>query len=627
MADHSPTAARVLGRLPARVRAILPQEDGGVPIAISSEFAVECFDWEVGRYLEVLDHAPGSVDLTRADLQDGIALLADHDRAEWLGKVRQLQVGEDRTLRGVAYFSASEDAQTIRADMLAGLRTEISVGYDPGDQYTQTEDETGRIVRRFTGWQPLEVSTVAIPADPTVGVGRSIERPAALGAALPPEPAPQARSITMSDKTSPAPEAGAPPVSRAAIIADMCDAAGLTVREARELDESGKSLREISDLVVAKARGAAPTVAAPKAPAFDPSPKEEREFSLVRAINAHLSGDYSQAGYEREVTQELERNLGGARKGGILIPNITRAGRALLTRAALQISTATKGPELKQTTFGALIDMLYPASILMSRLGATVLPDLVGDFSAPRITAGMTAYWVGEGPANDTTESSPTFDNMTLAPKMLTATTSASRKALRQTTPALEQVLRRHITQQHATGVDKAGLAGATGGDNPVGVLYATGTNLVTHGSTGGNSSLAKLIEMQKEVEIDNGLTDGCVFVTTPGVKAWLRQTARIASTDSRTLWDDGDMTPIGAAVSTNNLPSNLTKSTGSNLHAALYGDFRRVVLGFWGAEEIIVDEVTRARKGEVVITSFQFSDVNVEQPSAFAVARDISIA
>ena len=45
------------------------------------------------------------------------------------------------------------------------------------------------------------------------------------------------------------------------------------------------------------------------------APKEERQFSFIRAIRASATGDWREAGYEREVSDEIARQSGRTPKG------------------------------------------------------------------------------------------------------------------------------------------------------------------------------------------------------------------------------------------------------------------------------------------------------------------------
>jgi hypothetical protein len=145
--------------------------DDRIPIALSSESGVERYDWMEGEYyLEILDHSAGAVDLSYA--KDGLPFLLNHDTEEQIGLIEDVVVDSDRKLRGMVRFSRAVRAQEIKQDIVDGIRKKISVGYRQSSEYEQKEVD-GQIERRYRGWMPMEGSSVPIPADYSVGVGRS----------------------------------------------------------------------------------------------------------------------------------------------------------------------------------------------------------------------------------------------------------------------------------------------------------------------------------------------------------------------------------------------------------------------------------------------------------------------
>lgn len=117
---------------------------------------------------EILDCTPSGVDLARAPLP----LLVSHDQTKLaIGVVDGLKTDGLR-LTGQARFSSSPEAQQIRADVLAGIHCNLSVGYAHLD--AGTPDKAGNFIYR---WQPQEVSIVSVPADPQAGFFRSIPTP------------------------------------------------------------------------------------------------------------------------------------------------------------------------------------------------------------------------------------------------------------------------------------------------------------------------------------------------------------------------------------------------------------------------------------------------------------------
>lgn len=129
---------------------------------------------------EILDHSPGACDLSR--LNDGAAFLKDHDDTKQIGVHESASIsiimngakqrGEGRA---IVRFAPSTNplAEQEFQDMIAGVRTKISVGYVAREMKLIEEDENGNETWLVTKWQPLENSLVAIPLDPSCAAGRA----------------------------------------------------------------------------------------------------------------------------------------------------------------------------------------------------------------------------------------------------------------------------------------------------------------------------------------------------------------------------------------------------------------------------------------------------------------------
>lgn len=133
-----------------------------VEASLSSETPV--FRQGVGD--EVLVHTPAAVDLSRAPLP----LITAHDQQSIpVGIVEGLSVVGGK-LRGTLRFGASQRACEIWDDVVAGIVRSLSIGYQVLE-FQQDGD-----VFFATRWQPFEISIVAVPADTTVGIGRSLTK-------------------------------------------------------------------------------------------------------------------------------------------------------------------------------------------------------------------------------------------------------------------------------------------------------------------------------------------------------------------------------------------------------------------------------------------------------------------
>lgn len=255
-------------------------EDADAPmrIAISSEEPYERYDWWTGeKYLEVLDHRAEAVDL--AYTADGMPFCLDHDLSRMVGLVTNVTVDGDKRLRGTLTQGNHPDAAWAFADMKAGIRKKISVGYVRTD-YEVTTLPDGREARRYR-WMPYEASSVPVPADYTVGVGRSAVGAAPLPESIPPEQPEGAKESTMPETVNDAPDAGAK-ADRERIVA-LRDLGKKYKMAERSVDwiADGMTVEAAKDEILAKQAEGAPAavfVRSPEGPiGRDGQPKAEFE--------------------------------------------------------------------------------------------------------------------------------------------------------------------------------------------------------------------------------------------------------------------------------------------------------------------------------------------------------------
>jgi len=132
--------------------------------------------------IEVLDVRKGSI--RDARLKSGAPLLVGHDSDRQVGVVETFEITPDKRLRILARFGRSAYAEEIWQDVLDGIRRNTSVGYIIHD-LVLAKKEGDSATYRVTDWEPLEGSLVAVPADHTVGVGRSADDAAPAPAIIP----------------------------------------------------------------------------------------------------------------------------------------------------------------------------------------------------------------------------------------------------------------------------------------------------------------------------------------------------------------------------------------------------------------------------------------------------------
>jgi len=591
---------------------------------------------------EVLSHDSSAVDLGR--MQDGAPVLFNHDPDRVIGVVERAWIdGEKRRARALVRFSRNPFAEEVLADVRDGILRNISVGYS----IDTAEERDDNIV--ITRWQPHELSVVAIPADPSIGIGRSLATDNAVNAATP-VPSP----ITMEDNTPNLAEvraqAAAEERARVASITALCRDHNVDLSQS--LIESGASKEDAMSQVLVEIgkRAKQPAqVATPTAPAAQPisgnssiemNQRDAGRYSITAGIRASLTGDWStyEAGLAREMSTEVAKSMGRS-------PSAERAffvPFSALTRATYVTSGPTTGGNLVQTDLldQDFIEFLRNRSVMIAA-GVSVMTGLQGNVAIPRRSGVASTYYLSTQ-STAITQSESTFDQVTMTPKNLAALSKYSRQTLLQSTPGIEQLVRNDLVDGINVAMDLGILNGTGSGGQPTGIMGTSGIGSVAIGTNGGAITMETLVNLETELTIDNVPVDrsSINYITNAKVMGNLKKLRAGGSTttDGPFLVND-NLVAIGRGGTpsivngypvyvTNQVPSNLTKGSSSGVcSAVLIGDFSQATVGMWGnGLEITVgedaDDFSKALTSVRGIVSY---DVGVREPKAFAAVLDVT--
>ena len=348
------------------------------------------------------------------------------------------------------------------------------------------------------------------------------------------------------------------------------------------------------------------------------SNRETQDYSIVKAIKAMTTGNWSGAELEKEASDEISRKTGKAPRGIFVPSDVKWAQRDLISGASAD------GGALVATNLlaGSFIEALR-ARMGVRQAGALVLRGLVGDVAIPAQNAVNSASWVAENAA--VSEVNPTYRQVTMAPKTLGTFTDISRHLMHQSTPAIETIVRNDIIKTLANEVDKQAIQGTGTSNKPTGILNTSGIGSVAMGTNGDQATWAKVVEVWKEVATDNADVGALAFLTSPTQISRLMSIAKVSSSDSVMIMNDQKNLMGYNVFSTTNSPDNLTKGTASGTCSALtFGNFNDLIIGEWGSLDISVDPYTNAAKGGTRIIGLYDVDVAVRHAESFAAIQDL---
>jgi HK97 family phage major capsid protein len=597
-------------------RAAINEESRTVELAFSSEEPYERW-WGI----EILDHTPASIRLGR--LKEGGPLLMDHDSRDHIGVIESVQIGGDRVGRAVVRFGKSVRAEEVFQDVKDGIRRSVSVGYmihkaqlievdgNPGEE---SDDDTYRV----TDWEPFEVSLVSVPADASVGVGRSLEEPNPIIEIKKVEYKKMDKTIDNAESSAAEARGAAGLQSRVSEIIKIgeqykaTDLAAQFVRDGKSVDEFKSALLE------RKSSAAMPTAD------IGLTEKEAKNFSFLRAINALANPTdrkaQEAAKFERECSDAYGSKNGRSAQGFYVPVEVQRRD--------LVVGTPTAGGNTVDTLLlaSSFIDLLRNR-MMVARMGAQFLTGLVGSIAIPRQTGGATAYWVAESGAP--TEAQQSFDQVAMAPKTVGAFTDISRKLLLQSSVDIEGFVRSDLATVLALAIDQAAISGSGASNQPTGILATSGIGDVAGGTNGLAPAWANIIELWSDIANANADFGSLGVLTNSKVHGKLMSTLKstgVAGYIAEAFPDINGFSNYGGirAGISNQVPSNLTKGASSGVCSALiHGNWNDLIIGQWGTLDLMVDPYTGSTSGTVRVIALQDVDVAVRHPESFSAMKD----
>jgi HK97 family phage major capsid protein/HK97 family phage prohead protease len=536
-------------------------DDRKVNCAISSTAPVKR-----GRKEEVLLHGPGNVDLTF--LSSGRApVLMDHVPTRQVGVIESVTLDSKAgVLRATLRLSQSADATNVLQDIRDGIRSNISIGYQI-DQYDETESQI-----LVTRWTPIEVSIVSIPADMTVGIGRS-------------------RQSQKSGQSQMNKHIGA---AEAAEIMTLGFKHGMDDK-ARDAVRNHQPLADFRAYVLNNLPSNQPIISE----RARTTPVASETFDLGNFLRGRVTGDWRGAEFEHETSAEMTRSANGVR--GHVVPVDALATRAAMTTGV--VAAPLQAVDLRGDLF---IQALLPSSVCL-QAGAQMLSGLTSNVSIPREATAPAATWVAESGA--IAEGNPVFGSVTLNATMLAARVTMTRKSLLQSIPSLDAMVKRSIARQFAVAVDKAAISGSGTAPVPRGIENILGINAAA-AIAGGAVSYQEVLNMWRAVAEDNVAPDASMsFLMSPLVARILRNTTTFTANGGVPIL--GDMDDRGGEILAGRIMGRPAfETTHVTPSVLLFGKMNEMIIGQFGGLDIVVDETSGAANGEITIWAYSFWDI-----------------
>lgn len=588
-------------------------DDGLIIFPLSSETGVKRYYWDYGELTEILDHDARSVDLDF--LNSGNAPLLDshnpHGLRNQIGCVKRAWL-EDKRIYVEVSFSSRDDAQATKADVLAGIVRNVSIGYNI-DKYEIDEDEK---TLRATSWRPYEASFVPLPADESVGIGRSKFNSPKEGIMsdnmeLPGLPTEEERAAQMTEAVN--------EIQSLSAEHNCSDVGRAFITGAIQRGET-PSLAVFRGVVAASLPDGTPLVNTD----IGMNERETQSFSITNLMRHMMDDGYTGASFEVEAVQAAtakrrEAGMADSKHGGALLPtdlmrqwgSFTVDGVSTRTQTSRAALATSGNPNILTTDHmaGSFIDNLRNISAILGA-GATMMEGLSSDVEIPGGDANIAANWLAAEDDN-VAESNPTFRKVTLAPHDLGAYTDVTRRMLQQGTIAMEAYIRNQMLEAMRLAIDSAALYGSGLTGIPEGLANITGIGSVTFGAA--IPTREEIIDLRTAIADTNRGTAGFKYLGNSSMVGDLQKTKVDAGSGIFLMNDSADRLVGNAFGETNQI-------TDGDLFGGVWSD---MLIGMWGGLELAMSDEAKFLSGGKRFRVIGTTDINVTRVGSFSLGND----
>lgn len=320
---------------------------------------------------------------------------------------------------------------------------------------------------------------------------------------------------------------------------------------------------------------------------------KKMDFSLIKAIR-NAANNVAQDNLSKAV---IEAGASEMRKAGL-----NYVGQIQLpTESRAAVTVTSEGEDVVATD---MFDVVKPlqAKNVMIQAGAKYITGLVGDLQYP-IMSNANVTWEGETAAAK--DGAPTFDNVKLQPKRLTAIVPISKQFIIQDSVGAENAIREEIVNAINAKIEATILgAGAGSATEPKGMFPSEGDSTLT-----AVTDFSKVCDLEAELE-DANVNGEMKYLVSPKAKAALRGMAK-GTKSTQLVYENGEVDGT-TALCTSHL---------KNKHI-VYGDFSQYIIAQWGNIDIVVDNVTLAGNGQIRLVVNCYFDMKPLREEAFKVAK-----
>jgi len=585
-------------------------ESRTIEVAFCSETPVER---EINGqiYNEILLCGSSNADLTR--LNNNGAVLFNHNRDVLIGAVVDARMDADRVGRATLRISstANDEWEMIQE----GVLTHISIGYNINDY--QIDDNNIYV----TNYEIYEISLVTVPADPTVGVGRSMDSQLELKSLNKEGETIQEGQMDMDN-----------PENKKESIVDSTEEVNETVEEAlveQSIEHAEEIKQELSDKELLEIISNRPDLLNKVLGEEPESINSTEETERVRELNALgnvLNIDVSEAIEKGISISDFKRQLNDIKNTPNNDKEIIKMDKNLLKDMVRAIKTGDKSaleayergingyvravvPATNTTTAAGVVaedlqDQYIPELLKLTALGelnTTVYSGLAGrgNLSIPK-AAGVAPVFKKYSESESQDDSIASFTKVTLTPTAFGGAIPLSKQAI-LTAPNIEQFVQSELMRYAAQGLEQWTMDTIVAAA-PVHNVATAG--IITLADV--QASIAKLAQANVDMR-------GVKAVMNAKTLSALRQIPVLENTAAKAMVEGYRAVEMWLADEVRVVVSEFVADG-----TILLGDFSNVIIANWENSEYDFDDTTYRSSNTIVYRVWDYSDIALAHDKAF---------
>ncbi len=628
-------------------------------VASGTTRLVQSFWW---AYYETLDVM--GVDTKYLDDGYGV-VLRYHDRKDHVGNITNVRVDpkNEKIYATLEFYLDVAESRSVFERVRNGLYRNVSIGYYAKDgadalEVKELEDDDNdndvnyEVI--FRDWVLAEVSFVPVPADATVGVGRS--KNSSMEEKQMSNPVEQEVIETsqekegLSEKIEVSPEKVKDNERNLDTILDgfrgLIDSSRLSFDEFRERLITVHNGSRITERDVAKE-----LVTLERSKSGSDVEKlstvnvvrNETEFSCGKILQNYIRG-VPQDGEERELLDEFTRKTESyapltSSMGGIIIPHAAfardRSMSKLLDMRAVDVAATPAGYHHEMFDETNFVDALVSKAYLLPEI--TILPDnLVQDLVGVVESGAWTVSHTDQDDAI-TESTGVTFGNRTFKWHQINARVKVRKRSLDQSTLLMGRIMQQ-AQRDIARGVDNVILNGTGSSAQPTGIFALAGLDSVDGGAAANANikpSYKLMVDLRTELYKNNAEHMEACYVLTPETYGTLQVSSRLTGATGSAADaivqvgpDKTKMIDGYKLIVTNHLRKNANRGTTTGKsHYGLFGNLKEMEMGMFQGVEFFMDPYSESANSLINLYVRQAYDILPRHVASFAAILNLDPA